>query len=99
MNLNQPLSTQLYLCISAVCSSTGHDIFSRSRCFLPKSPKTDKIYFVNTLRCWLIFLLYFTLGTFWTLNQPHSNPAINALKAAVLLFRGHDIRARIAFRR
>ena len=74
-------------------------MFSRSRCFLPKSPKTDKIYFVNTLRCLLIFLLYFTLGTFWTLNQPLSNHAIIALKAAVLLFRGHDIRARIAFRR
>ena len=58
-------------------------MFSRSRCFLPKSPKTDKIYFVNTLRCLLIFLLYFTLGTFWTLNQPLSNHVIIALKAAV----------------
>ena len=52
MNLNQPLSAQFFFIFNpvgaVVCSSTGHDIFSHPHCFLPKSPKTNKIYFLYT---------------------------------------------------
>ena len=68
--------------------------------------KTEKISFVNTLSCWFIFLFSFPLGTFSTLNQPLSNYLDNRLVKlfifalnAALLFHGHDIHARIAFRR
>ena len=45
--INYRLNSVVFRISVVVCSSTGHDISSRSRCFLPKSPKTDKIYFVS----------------------------------------------------
>ena len=41
--------------------------------------KTEKISFVNTLRCWFIFPFSFPLGTISTLNQPLSNYVDNLL--------------------
>ena len=79
---------------AVVCSSTGHDIFSRPRCFLPKRPKTDKIYLVNTLEdVGLFSCSQFLIYVEYILDIEAAAFQI------MLLFRGYDIRVRIAFRR
>ena len=96
MNLNQPLSTQLYFALFVQAQATIY--FPAHIAFCQESKDGLNLFRKHTLRRWLIFLFSFTLRTFWTLKQPLSNHGTIALNA-LLLFRGYDNRARIAFRR